>query len=143
MAGATLQEIREGIADTLNDAFAGTVQCLAYETDQPTPPTIQVLGMEQVLYDRASVRGVDEWTILIEGLAGPTMDQGSQSVLDSWLTAFGPSSVKAILETNRTLGSKILDLNVFEAGSYRKRKLDDQTIVRSCQWQVRVLNRGT
>ena len=141
MAAATLAEIREGLAAALFDAYGDTVQTNAYELLSLHPPTLHVVGIQRVMYDEAAASGLDEWTLTIQGLAGPTFDQGAQVTLDKWLDR-GAMSVKNALEADRTLGGKVMDLAVTEAGSYRRIKLEDGTMLPSCEWTVRVLNRG-
>lgn len=141
MAAATLAEIRTGIAAALFDVYGETVQTNAYQLEQIHPPTLHVIGIQRVMYDEASASGMDEWELTIQGLAGPTFDEGAQVVLDQWLDR-GTLSVKNAVEADRTLGGKVMDTAVTEAGSYRRIKLEDGTVLPSCEWTVRVLNRG-
>jgi hypothetical protein len=136
-----MQEIREGLAANMAAIYGGTVQVSAYELEQPTPPTLHVLGIEQIVYDRAYARGMDEVTITVQGLGGP-MAQGAQIKLDEWLAPTGSTSVKAAIESERTLGGKVMDTVVTGASNYRLFKLADQTVVRGVEWQIRVLNSG-
>ncbi len=140
--GATLAEIREQIAANLDAAYGMTVQTSAYQLEQITPPTLQVLGLDSVNYDTAFGRGVDDWTITLQGMVGPTLDRGAQAILDGWLNGSGSLSVKAAVEADRTLGGKVFDSEVMSAGNYRQIKLTDGTVLLGCEWQIRVLNRG-
>lgn len=137
----TLAEIREALAANLAAAFGGDVQTSPYDLETITPPTLQVL-MESVDYDVAGARGIDEWTLRIQGFGGPLVSRGAQVVLDGWLDPAGGSCVKAAIEADRSLGGKVQDCVVDEAGSYRRYKFEDGTVLLGCEWKVRVLNRG-
>jgi hypothetical protein len=139
---ATLQEIREGLAANMAAVYTPDVTTSAYTLEQFVPPVIQVIGLDNVNYDMAFGRGVDEWHITIQGLVGPTLDQAAQARLDGWLTGHGATSVKVAIEADRTLGGKVYDTEVMSAGNYRQIKLTDGTVLLGCEWNVRVLNRG-
>ncbi len=141
MAAATLAEIRQGIADNLDDVFGTTVQTSAYQLEQLMPPTIMVMGPDQVMYDRAMGMGMDEFIILIQGFGG-TMLQGAQVVMDEWISATGTLSVKRAIESDKTLGGKVFDLQVMTMSSYRLFKFADGTVLLGCEWTTRVLNMG-
>ncbi len=138
---ATLAEIRQGLANNLDAVFGNTVQTSAYQLEQLMPPTIMVMGPDQVMYDRAFQRGMDEFIILIQGFGG-TMLQGAQVVMDEWIASTGSLSVKGAIEADRSLGGKVFDLQVMTMSSYRLFKFADGTVLLGCEFTVRVLNSG-
>lgn len=142
MAAATIAEIRQGIADNLADAFGADVQTSAYELEQVFPPSIMVVAVDRVNFDEAGIRGLDEITLTLRGFGGQLINRGAQVVLDSWLNTSGATSVKAAVESDRTLGGKVEDTVVIDAGNYRRFKLEDATVLLGVEWSVRVLNRG-
>jgi hypothetical protein len=137
---ATIKEIREGLAANLAAVFQPDVTTSAYQLEQFMPPTIMVMGPDQVSYDRAMASGLDEITMLVQGFGGPML-QGAQNNLDEWVSR-GPLSVKNAIETDRTLGGKVMDLQVASMSSYRFNKFADGTVLLGCEWSIRVFNRG-
>jgi len=99
--------IREGLARQLAHLGEGEDggQISPYALSSPTPPILYVtLGDPAVEYDVTAQRGADHWTFLIVGMAGAVDDIPSQMRLDRWLASSGRLSVKAAIETDRTLG---------------------------------------
>lgn len=139
--GATLAQIREGLAANL--ATLDDVQVSPYMLDSPTPPTLQVMGPDQVTYDLAMRGGLDEWTMIVQGFAGGATDKGAQILLDEWISAVGAKSVKAALESDITLGGLIPGLNVQNASGYRIYQLENRAAALGCEWQVTVYNPGS
>lgn len=87
---ADVKAIRLGLAALLRqvypaqpdgDDLRGNVS--AYFKDAPTPPTLQVIGVERMVPIDFE-RGAD-WTWLIEGYFGNITEQGAQSRLDELL----------------------------------------------------------
>lgn len=137
---ATIAEIREGLRANLSAVFTPDVTTSAYQLEQFFPPCIMVMGPDQMSYDRAMASGLDEITMLVQAFGGPTL-QGAQTNLDEWVSR-GPLSVKNAIEVDRTLGGKVLDLQVTGMGSYRFNKFADGTVLLGCEWSIRVLNQG-
>lgn len=142
---ATIEQIRQGLATNLAScrtlADSTTVPVSAYMLDGVPPPLIQVMGPDDVNYDQAAARGMDEVLIAVQAFGGP-MTIGAQQVLDEWLKPTGTRSIKAAIESDRTLGGIVQDAVVTKASGYRQYKMSDATVVLGCEWQVRVLNSG-
>lgn len=138
---ATIAEIREGIADNLADTFGPNVQTSPYELEAVYGPTLMVMSVDRIDFDQAGVRGLDYIDLTLRGHAGVIL-QAAQTTLDTWLSPTGSTSVKASLEADRTLGNKVEDLTVEDAGNYRRYKLEDATVLLGVEWSIRVLNRG-
>lgn len=145
MAAATLAQIREGLRVRL--ATIPNVQTSAYMLGQVTPPTLQVMGPDEVQYDLAFHRGLDQWTLIVQGFVGAVADVGAQTNLDLWLAPSGSLSVKAAIEGDRSaagaLGGLVQDLTVTTSSGYRIYQLDNSGPVLGAEWTVSVLNTGT
>lgn len=104
---ASFDDIRRGLAANLHalDGF----QVSAYLRDSPTPPTVQVAGVDEIEYDRTHQRGSDRLSFVIEACLGRAVDIQAQKALDALLDADGPTSLKEILEADQKLTSRLLD----------------------------------
>lgn len=141
---ATLAQIRAGIAANLATLTGapGNVQISAYMLGNPTPPTLQVMGPDQIDYDQAMQRGMDEWRFIVQGFVGAATDIGAQVNLDEWLAPAGGLSVKAAIESDRTLAGTVMDSYVESASGYKVYQLDSQAHVLGAEWTIRLLVAG-
>jgi hypothetical protein len=107
---ADFAAIRAELASRLDALLGNDGQASAYWQTNPTPPTLQVVGIE-ASYDSTFGRGGDLLTATIEGLAGSTADRAAQEQIDAWLDTTGSTSVKEAIETERpaavTLGGLV------------------------------------
>lgn len=144
MAAPTLAQIRQGIATNLStlSGAPANVQISPYMLGSPQPPTIQVMGPDEIDYDIAMQRGADEWRIIVQGFVGAATDIGAQVNLDEWLAPAGALSVKAAIESDRTLGGSVMDSYVESASGYKLYTLDSQAQVLGAEWTVRLLAAG-
>lgn len=105
---ADLDAIRRGLAANLATLrTAGTVgQVSAYLLENPTPPSLQVAGVDTIDYDEHGFgsAGEDNWRILIEAALGKVSDTGSQDLLNTLLSE---SSVKTAIEADTKLTSRL------------------------------------
>lgn len=141
---ATLEQIRVALAanlTTLSGAPAN-VQVSAYMLGNPQPPTLQVMGPDTIQYDQAMRRGLDYWTLIVQGFVGAIADIGAQVNLDQWLAPSGSLSVKTAIESDRTLGGHVQDLTVTDSTGYKVFQLDSTSQVLGAEWTVLVLNTG-
>lgn len=100
----TLTEIREAIATNLDTI--PNVQVSAYMLGNPTPPTLW-LYPDEADYDTTMQRGGDCLKFLVQGIAGLVADQGAQMLLDQMLAPTGSTSVKAAIESDKSLGGLV------------------------------------
>lgn len=111
---ADLAAIRAELASRLA-VLPGGVQASAYWQTNPTPPTLQVVGVAAD-YDATFGRGGDVLTATVQGLAGAAVDRGAQEQIDNWCDTTGTTSVKAAIETERpaavTLGGLVASCRV-------------------------------
>jgi len=120
----TLSEIRTGLASNL--ATIDGLRTSAYVPDEPKPP-IAVIFPETIAFDTAFGRGLDEYTFTIQLIVSKISDRNAQSNLDAYCNPDGVTSVKAAIESNRTLGGLIQDLRVTEARDYRAATINENT----------------
>jgi hypothetical protein len=113
----SLAAIRQGLATNLSTI--PETQVSAYII-MPTPPTIWVAAI-QIQYDRAmgsrisGQKYTDEYTATIQAMSDFTEPQRGQEVLDQYMAGSGVYSVKAALETDRTLSGAADTIWVSEA----------------------------
>ena len=101
--------VRQGIATAL-EAIVG-LRCFDYVPDSLAPPAAVVEPLE-IDYDEAMQQGCEFYRAFILVIVGRMSDRSSQDRLDTYLTTTGPSSIKAAIETDRTLGGACSTLQV-------------------------------
>lgn len=112
---ATLTQIREGLAANLSSIKG--CQISAYPLDDPSPPTLQVNGPDVVEFDLAMRRGLDDWTMVVQGFTGAPEERGKYVTLDKWLE--GSTGVKNAIESDITLGGIVHGARVTRIEAYR------------------------
>jgi hypothetical protein len=132
---ATMAEIRQGIANNL--ASLEGVQVSPYMLANSTLPAIHIFP-SAVSYDQAMHRGVDAQTMTVQAMVAFGSDQGAQVTLDELLAPSGSRSVKAAIESDKTLGGKVQDVWVQEAGNYVITALPESRQILSVNWTVLV-----
>lgn len=114
-----LQAILDALAASL-DAIPG-LRVFGYTPDQIAPPTAIVQLPRSIDFDLTYNRGADTYVVPVLLLVGKVSDRASSANLASYLDAAGPTSVKAAIEVDDTLGGLIDDCRVTGAtgiGSY-------------------------
>ena len=104
--------VRTGLGAAL-DTITG-LRVFDYVPDSLSPPAAVVEPLE-VDYDEAMQRGLDFYRAFILVIVGRMSDRSSQDRLDAYVAGSGASSVKAALESNRTLGGACSTLQVTSA----------------------------
>lgn len=120
----TISEIRTGLATNL--ATIPGLRTSAFVPDEPKPP-IAVIFPENINFDTAFGRGLDTYTFTVQVIVSKVSDRNAQSNLDGYCNPDGPQSVKAAIESDKTLGGKIQDLRVTEARDYRAATINENT----------------
>jgi hypothetical protein len=128
-----LADIRAALAANL--ATLTDVQVSPYMLASPTPPCIEIYP-DEVSYDQALQRGLDQWTLIVRAYVGLTTDQGAQIKLDELLAPSGAMSVKAAVESDPDLGGSIDDLRVTRASGYRIYARPGTGELLGCEWTV-------
>ena len=109
----TIAALRAGLAANLSTITGLRVS--AYVPDLIEPP-MAVVNAPTIQYDTAFQRGSDEYTFTIDVYVSRQVVKYAQQALDAFTD---PSSVKAALETDRTLGGAAMDSRVTGMTSYR------------------------
>lgn len=121
---ASLTDIRAGIRAAILSADP-EVQCTGYLLENPQPPCFEVeLGTTGVVFDLAMQRGLDQWTFIVRGFTGATLDETGQRRMDDWLASSGGKSIKEAIEARdssylRSLGGSVGDVQVERIGQIR------------------------
>jgi hypothetical protein len=113
---ATTRQIRAGLATNL--ATIPNVQASAYMIANPTPPTVWVRP-DKTSYHEAMQNGLACKYFTVTAFVGVIADQGSQMLLDKMLDETGATSVKAAIESDKTLGGLVQDLIVTDHNGYQ------------------------
>lgn len=110
---ADLEAIHDGLATAL-DTISGLRIC---SVDKISPPAA-VVGEVEIEFDLAMGRGLDEMTWRVRVYASRADDRSGLTKLNGYLAGSGSSSVKAALESDRTLGGVCQMLRVERVDGY-------------------------
>ena len=139
MAGFDLEVIRPAIGVNLATLIAAEgLQWTPYMLAEPTPPTVQVLGAGDIIYDIASQRGGDQNEVLVQAFVSLVSDIAGQMKLDRLLTSTGSTSMKEAIESDPTLGGVIDDLRATRCSGHQIFRRLDNTQVIGATWYVQV-----
>lgn len=94
------------------------LRCFEYVPESIAPPTFFPVEVE-IDYDRAFNRGMDELTVRCQVLVSRSSDRSGQRLLKGYLAGAGPLSLKAALQSDRTLNGACDDLRVRRVAGYR------------------------
>ena len=112
---ATLSAMRTALASNL--ATISGLRTAATMPDQPNPP-IAIVMPTSVSYDTAMGRGLDTYEFTVLVIVGRVDERTAQNLLDGYCNPSGATSIKAAIESNRTLGGQANDLRVTEMRNY-------------------------
>mgnify|MGYP001384175232 CR=1 FL=1 len=121
---ATIANIRTGLA-----ANMGTISGLrtsAEIPDSPNPP-IAVVVLDTIDYHQAMQNGLTRYNFTVTVIVGRAAEREMQRKLDAYCAVTGSQSVKAAIESNRTLSGEVYDLVVTGANSIGSVTINDQT----------------
>lgn len=136
----TVAQIRSGLATNLA-TVTGSPQVLAYMLSNPTPPAFAVFPAA-TSYDEAMARGLDKWTFTVVAVVSAAVDQDGQKNLDLYLAPSGGYSIKAAIESDRTLGGVVSNLRVTQVSGYRV-YADDRGANLGAEWTVEIYASGS
>ncbi len=135
MTGSVFSQIKDGIVSNLKGI--GGLQVLDYVSSNMTPPSADV-RRGPVEYDQAMDGGVHRPTMLVRVYVATATDRGAQVKLDSYLDPDGSESVKAAIESDRTLGGTVDDLHVTGATGAQTYALEGIATMLGSEWTVEV-----
>jgi len=111
---ATMSEIREALADALT-AVSG-LRAFDLLPAQPPIPCVLIVP-DSVDYDTSfgnvrRVAGLTTYSFVLTVLVGAMSERAAQQRLDGYVSPSGDQSIKAAVETDRTLGGVVSDVRV-------------------------------
>ena len=122
---ASISDLRAGIATNL--ATISGLRTSATVPDSINPP-IAVVMPNTINYDTAFARtGGDEYEFLVMVIVGRVDERTAQNRLDGYCSGTGASSVKAAIESDKTLGGKAFSLRVTSLRNYNQVTVGDVT----------------
>lgn len=93
--------------------------------DNPSPP-IALVNLNTVDYHEAMQNGLNVLNFQISLIVGRAAERSAQRKLDAYLAPTGSGSVKAGVESNRTLDGSCFDLIVTSASAIGSLTINDQ-----------------
>jgi hypothetical protein len=121
---ATIAQIREGIATNLR-TIAG-LRTTDTVPDNPQPP-VAIVSPSSIQYDLSFQRGLDLHNFVVMIVVGRASERNAQRTLDLFCAGTGASSVKAAIESNRTLTGLVQDLRVTSMRNYGSTVIGETT----------------
>lgn len=129
----SISAIRSGLGDNLR-----TIQGLRVaETipDNPSPP-IAVIALSNVVYDGAFDGGLVIYNFTVSVIVGRVAERVAQARLDTYIST-GVGSLKAAVESDKSLGGSAYDVKVTEMTNIGAVQLGDATYL-ACDFAVAV-----
>ena len=120
----TIDGLRDGIATNL--ATISGLRTAAEIPDNPSPP-IGIVQLRTVEYDQAFQRGMAVYTFLVTVIVGRSAEREAQRRLNDYCDNSGASSVKAAIESDKTLGGAAFDCRVISMDNIGAIQLGDAT----------------
>jgi hypothetical protein len=122
---ADVSALRAGIATNL--ATVSGLRTAATVPDQINPP-VAVVMPTSITYDTAFARtGGDEYEFSVMVIVGRVDERMAQNKLDAYCSGSGAQSIKAAIQSNRTLGGQAFDCRVTSLRSYNQISVADVT----------------
>jgi len=121
---ASISGIRSGLATNLR-TISG-LRVFEEIPDNPSPPTAIVM-LGNIQYHQAMQNGLTQYQFIVQCIVGRAAEKQAQRYLDLYADVTGASSVKAALESNRTLGNVVQDLVVTAMPNLGSIIVNDQT----------------
>ena len=136
-----IADIRAGLATNLK-TLAQSRQVMAYPTDNQTPPSLIVVGFDEIVRtgfgNPGSGRGSYEIPFVIQGIAGKPTNRSAHVVLDKWLSPLATLNVWGAIESDRTLGGKVSNLSVTRCDGYQEIMLPGGVTMLGSTWHVQI-----
>ena len=111
----SLVTLRQGIANNL--ATISGLRTSWFVPDNPSPP-IAIVVPERVDYDVSFARGSDTFYLNVLIIGGRINERSAQSTLDAYLDSTGSASIKAAIESDKTLAGAAHSLRVTDWSGY-------------------------
>lgn len=127
--------MRQAIAANL--ATISGLRVSYYILDNPNPP-VAVVAPPTIKYDQTFGRGLDEYSFQVIVLVTRADERIGQELIDTYCAPVGAGSVKAAIESDRTLGGLVADLRVTDMTGVSPTTLADGQVYLSATWAVQV-----
>lgn len=118
----SLVQLRQGIASNL--ATISGLRTSWFVPDNPSPP-IAIVVPDRVDYDVSMARGSDTVAFSILVISGRINERSAQSTLDAFLDSTGSASIKAAIESDKTLGGAAHSARVTDWSGYGPLSIGD------------------
>lgn len=102
---ATIVEIEQGLMNALKNISG--LRCYRYQPDAILDPPIAYPSLNTIEYHKAMHGGMRTYAYTVTVIMGRVNDDVSQGNLDMMASYDGPTSVRAALEADRTLGGLV------------------------------------
>jgi hypothetical protein len=118
-----ISDIREGIKQNLSSIEG--LRCYDLVPDVIVPPCV-VVGQLDFTFDLNNARGLDQANLDVFVIVQRFSERTGQDKLDTYLAGSGDNSIKAAIESDRTLGGACDTLRVTsaESGTYQMGDID-------------------
>jgi len=118
-----ISDIREGIKQNLSSIDG--LRCYDLVPDVIVPPCV-VVGQLDFTFDLNNARGLDQANLDVFVIVQRFSERTGQDKLDTYLAGSGDNSIKAAIESDRTLGGACNTLRVTsaESGTYQMGDID-------------------
>jgi hypothetical protein len=131
-----------GSAADLHDAIAAALATVpglrvADHLPEAVTPPMAVIQIQSVTYHRAMKGGLSEWKYVISVVAGRMGERSAQITLDSWMSWDGPQSIRAAVESDRTLGGKCSTLIIGDMITVRPLSIGDASYL-TCEFNLSI-----
>lgn len=136
---ADLTAIRNGLAANL-----GAISDLNVSPSRLSNPTLPqaVVYAGPTSFDKAFGRGVDTLVFIVRVAVPGTTDTGSVVSLDPYLAGSGSRSIKAAIESDKTLGGACSDLRVTGHEGEQPFNVEGQPPALGAEWRVEITAHG-
>jgi hypothetical protein len=134
---ASISELRAGLAANL--ATISGLRTAATVPDQINPP-IAVVMPGSITYDISFARmGGDEYEFTVMVIVGRVDERSAQNKLDAYCSGSGASSIKAAIESDKTLGGKAFTSRCTSLRNYNQVTVGDVTYL-AAEFTVQVFS---
>lgn len=110
----SISNLRTAIANNLK-TISG-LRVLETLPDVVNPP-MAMIGLTKVAYNRQNNQSMSEYTFKVTVIVGRVSERTAQNTLDIWV-APGSGSIKAAVESDRTLGGNAYEVFLAELSAY-------------------------
>lgn len=118
----SISELRTGLTTRL--ATISGLRTSATIPDQINPP-LAVVSLDRITYDQAFVRGLDEYEFTVTVFVGRAGERTAQNALDVYLAPTGNTSIKTVIEADRSLANKAQTLRVTDMSGIQAINIGD------------------